>query len=95
MKWRRPTLRVSRDGILFVAGLVGVLYETVGTKVDRPSLLFLFGAMIGLPAFLRTDEKRIAPPAPPAPPEPGYTPSDPEIKPKPRKKAPPRKRTAG
>lgn len=49
--------RITRDTVLFVAGLAGVFYETVFTKGDRPSLLFLFGAMIGLPAFLRSDEK--------------------------------------
>lgn len=32
-------------------------YETLFTNVDRPTLLLLFAAMMGLPAFLRSDEK--------------------------------------
>lgn len=61
--------RLTRDAVLFIAGLAGVFHETVFTNADRPSLLFLFGAMIGLPAFLRSDEKRNAP-KPPEPPKP-------------------------
>lgn len=48
MQW--PLLR---DAILFVSGLVGVLHETVFTQAERPTLLILFAAMMGLPAFLR------------------------------------------
>jgi hypothetical protein len=47
-----------RDISLFVGGLLGILHETVLTSSERPSLLVLFGAMIGLPAFLRADEGR-------------------------------------
>lgn len=50
--------RISRDGILFAAGLLGIGYETILKGGDRPTLLVLFGAMVGLPAFLRTDEKK-------------------------------------
>ena len=42
-----------RDAILFVTGLAGVLHETVLTQAERPTLLILFAAMMGLPAFLR------------------------------------------
>lgn len=49
---------ISRDSMLFAGGLLGVLHETVLTNVERPSLLVLFGGMMGLPAFLRADEKR-------------------------------------
>jgi hypothetical protein len=56
-RWR-PSVRLTRDGTLFLAGLAGVFYETVFTKADRPTLLLLFAAMMGLPAFLRTDETR-------------------------------------
>lgn len=48
--WR---LRLSRDAILFSAGLFGVLHETVLSEVDRPSLLVLFAGMMGLPLYLR------------------------------------------
>ena len=53
-------LRITRDGVLFSAGLVGIAHETLITKADRPTLLLLFGAMIGLPAFLNKDEKNQA-----------------------------------
>lgn len=46
-----------RDAILFFGGFLGVAYETLGEQVDRPSLLIVFAAMMGLPAFLRRDEK--------------------------------------
>lgn len=46
-----------RDITLFVFGLAGVTYETVVSRVDRPTLLLLFAACMGLPAFLRTDER--------------------------------------
>jgi hypothetical protein len=52
MKWRQV-----RDVILFFGGLAGAAYETLGTQADRPTLLLLFAAMMGLPAFLRADEK--------------------------------------
>jgi hypothetical protein len=41
-----------RDLILFTAGLAGVAYETLAVNVDRPSLLLVFAAMMGLPVFL-------------------------------------------
>lgn len=55
--------RLSRDTVLFVAGLGGIGYETIFQHGDRPTLLILFGAMVGLPAFLRTDELRQGKPA--------------------------------
>ncbi len=55
LKDRLP--RIGRDGVLFFAGLAGVFHETVIAESERPTLLFLFATMIGLPAFLRSDEK--------------------------------------
>lgn len=46
-----------RDIVLFSAGLAGVFHETVIVTTERPTLLLLFAAMMGLPAFLRTDER--------------------------------------
>jgi hypothetical protein len=60
--WSFPLIR---DVVLFIAGLAGLAYETVFTKTDRPTLLLLYAAMLGLPAFLQanndraTDEKEI------------------------------------
>lgn len=50
--------RISRDTILFVVGLAGIIYETVQNGGDQPTLLILFGGMVGLPAFLRADEAK-------------------------------------
>jgi hypothetical protein len=51
-------LKDARDAVLFLAGLVGVGHETLVAASERPTLLLLFAAMMGLPAFLRTDESR-------------------------------------
>lgn len=57
--------------MLFFAGLAGAAYETVTQRTDRPQLLVLFAAMMGLPAMLRGDErKETLPPAPPLHPAP-------------------------
>jgi hypothetical protein len=48
---------VYRDVILFVCGLAGVAHETLVSNVDRPWLLAIFGAMMGLPAFLQLDKR--------------------------------------
>ena len=52
------TLRAVRSIILFVAGLAGIAYETIAEHGERPTLLLLFAAMCGLPAFLAADERR-------------------------------------
>lgn len=50
--------KLTRDLLLFFVGLAGVAHETLLTTTERPALLILFSAMMGLPAFLRADEKR-------------------------------------
>ena len=47
---------ILRDVVLFFGGLGGVIHETAFTKAERPTLLILFAAMMGLPAFLRPNE---------------------------------------
>lgn len=54
----RPTGKALRDALLFLGGLAGVLHETVVADRPRESLLVMFAAMMGLPAFLRADERR-------------------------------------
>lgn len=49
-------LSAYRDAILFLGGLAGVFHETVLATVERPTLLILFAAMMGLPAFLRSND---------------------------------------
>jgi hypothetical protein len=48
---------ISRDTILFAFGLLGIAYETLAQGGERPTLLLLFAGMVGLPAFLKGDEK--------------------------------------
>lgn len=55
---RRVPPWLTRDLVLFIFGLAGIVYETVFDSSDKPTLLILFGAMVGLPAFLHTDEAR-------------------------------------
>lgn len=54
----RWAVLLSRDSIIFVLGLAGITHETLVTTTERPYLLVVFGAMIGLPAALRFDESR-------------------------------------
>lgn len=54
---RGPWWPFARDIALFTGGLAGVGYETLGRDIDRPTLLLLFAAMMGLPAFFPKGEK--------------------------------------
>lgn len=58
-----------RDIFLFFAGIAGAAHEVVLTNTERPTLLILFAAMMGLPAVLRQDGKggSIGPPPTPPP----------------------------
>lgn len=55
---KRPSWLAARDATLFFAGLMGVAHETLLTSQDRPDLLILYAAMMGLPAFLEGDRRR-------------------------------------
>lgn len=70
---RRPTFLQVRSAVLFIGGLAGVAYVTLVDNTDRPTLLIMFGAMLGLPLFLRSDEKHPPPPAVPPTPAPPTT----------------------
>jgi hypothetical protein len=50
------TKRITRDTVLYVLGLAGIAYETLARDGERPTLLLLFAAMVGLPKFLQGDE---------------------------------------
>jgi hypothetical protein len=52
----RP-MKITRNTLLFIGGMLGVAHETLVKDVDRPTLLLLFAAMIGLPAFIGSDER--------------------------------------
>ena len=47
----------TRDGALFIIGLLGIINEAVLQQVPDPQLLVLFAAMVGLPAFLAKDRQ--------------------------------------
>ena len=49
-----------RDAMLFFGGMAGIAYETAWEHIDRPELLILFGAMVGLPGVVRADAARRA-----------------------------------
>ena len=48
-----------RNGTLFVVGLLLIIHEAIIREgPERPALLILYAGMVGLPAFLKADEKR-------------------------------------
>jgi hypothetical protein len=47
-----------RNVLLFLGGLAGVVHETLLASSERPTLLILFAAMLGLPAFLKSPEDK-------------------------------------
>lgn len=55
--WKWP--HITRDTVLFVTGLGGIVHEAfIRTGDTRPEFLMLFAAMTGLPVALRRDEGR-------------------------------------
>lgn len=46
--------------MLFFGGMMGIAYEAGWEHIDRPELLILFGAMVGLPGVVRADKNRRA-----------------------------------
>ncbi len=52
-KWK-----IARDVLLFFGGMIGVANEAFFQATTDPTLLILFGAMMGLPAFLRKDDEK-------------------------------------
>ena len=57
MNPRDPWPRV-RDIALFVAGILGIAYETALAKSPDPTLLLVFAAMLGLPLALGGGKER-------------------------------------
>jgi hypothetical protein len=53
----RPQELFTWNNFLRLAGLVGIGHETLIASQERPTLLVLFGAMIGLPSFLTKDKE--------------------------------------
>lgn len=50
--------KITRDVVLFGTGLILTIHETLFYRgEERPYLLMMFAGMMGLPVFLRQDEK--------------------------------------
>ena len=48
-----------RDVLLFFVGFLGMMHETMlFSGLERPTLLLIFAAMMGLPILFRMDERR-------------------------------------
>ena len=58
MKWLTSGVR---DGLIFLGGLTLTIYEAVFRDAERPSLLVLYAAMMGLPAVLNADKRKSEP----------------------------------
>jgi hypothetical protein len=67
---RLPSLAGWRDALLFLTGLGLIVYEaTIHAGPERWGLLMVYAGMVGLPVFIRADQKAPTPPSP-APQEP-------------------------
>lgn len=51
----RRRINITRDMILFVVGLAGIINEAARHGTERVGLLVLFAGMVGLPAFIPKD----------------------------------------
>lgn len=49
--------RFTEKAFFRIVGLLGLAHETLVKDIDRPSLLLVFTALIGLPEFLKRDKK--------------------------------------
>lgn len=66
MKGLRLSASGWRDGLLFLTGLGLLVHELViRTGPERPTVLILLAGILGVPAFLRVDERRTSNPTPP------------------------------
>lgn len=52
-------LRLTRDALLFILGATGFLHELFFTtgETERPFILTLSAALMGLPVILRAEDK--------------------------------------
>lgn len=53
---KEGTIRAGRDVVLFVLGTAGIVHETVIAERERPVLIVLFAAMVGLTGVIRSTE---------------------------------------
>lgn len=68
-------VKVTRDIAIFILGGVAFVHELTSSTTERPQILIMSAAMMGLPLIIRGDEKRgeakanDTPPANNSPPE--------------------------
>lgn len=53
---QRRRWRISRDSIIFTAGLSGFIYQIVNNGIERPTYMIACLFMMGVPAFLKMDD---------------------------------------
>lgn len=53
----KKKFKITRDVVLFTAGLLGATHEILLRDDVREAILLLLGGMMGLPAFLNQDQK--------------------------------------
>jgi hypothetical protein len=51
-------VKLFRDMALFLLGAAAFIHELLRTGAERPQILILTAAMMGLPVIIRGDEKR-------------------------------------
>lgn len=58
IRFKAIKAKISRDTILFLGGLSGLVYETISGGQEKPTLIIAFVGMLGLPLFIRNDEDK-------------------------------------
>lgn len=46
---------LTRDNLTYLIGAAGLLWETVVEEGERPTLVLVFGALLGLPVWAAVD----------------------------------------
>ncbi len=49
--------RFTRDALMFTIGAIGFFHELIVSQAERPFILALSGALMGLPFVLSADSK--------------------------------------
>lgn len=57
---KEDAVRVGRDVVLFVLGAGGIVHETVFMRQERPVLIVLFAAMVGMTGVIRGAEAGVS-----------------------------------
>lgn len=51
-------VKIGRDSLIFLLGAYAFIHELTRTGSERPQILIMSAAMMGLPLIIRGDEKR-------------------------------------